>query len=126
MLSKSKLSKEKKEKLLENLKAKVKGCKLSSSSGDGAGAPAGDGGEDERRVISSICDVKSPHSLYPSAHRSYEVRYEPHRGRFVVASEVITIVIRLLITAYIIFILCIKSNLKYHVPMLGISYLFLF
>ena len=86
MLTMSKLSKEKKEKLLENLKAKIKGCKLSS--GDGAGVPAGDGGEDESRVISSICDVKSPHSLYPSAHRSYEVRYEPHRGRFVVASEV--------------------------------------
>ena len=87
MLSKSKLPKEKKDKLIENFKAKIKGCKISSSNGGGAAVPKSGGGTDDD-VISSICDIKSPHSLYPSAHRSYEVRYEPHRGRFVVASEV--------------------------------------
>ena len=87
MLSKSKLPKERKDKLVENFKAKVKGCKISSSKAGTEGGGADSGGDDDD-VIRSICDIKSPHSLYPSAHRSYQVRHEPHRGRFVVASEV--------------------------------------
>ena len=82
MLSKSKLPKEKKEKIIESFKAKIKGCKISSPKA------SSDVNTDDEAVVKSICDVKSPHSLYPSAHRSYEVRYEPHRGRYVVASEV--------------------------------------
>ena len=39
MLSKSKLPKEKKDKLIENFKAKIKGCKISSSNGGGAAVP---------------------------------------------------------------------------------------
>ena len=87
MLSKSKLPKEKKDKLIENFKVKIKGCKMSSSS---VVVAEGATDNDDGNVISSICDIESPHSQYPSAHRSYEVRYEPHRGRFVVASEVST------------------------------------
>ena len=82
MLSKSKLPKEKKDKIIESFKAKIKGCKISSPK------VVSEGNNDDEDVVNSICDVKSPHSLYPSAHRSYEVRYEPHRGRYVVASEV--------------------------------------
>ena len=82
MLSKSKLPKEKKEKIIESFKAKIKGCKIASPKA------VADSNTDDEDVVRSICDVKSPHSLYPSAHRSYEVRYEPHRGRYVVASEV--------------------------------------
>ena len=82
MLSKSKLPKEKKEKIIESFKAKIKGCKLASPKA------SSDVKTDDEAVVKSICDVKSPHSLYPSAHRSYEVRFEPHRGRYVVASEV--------------------------------------
>ncbi len=99
MLAKSRLPKDKKEVLAEKLRAKAKKClalgepteKASQASIETAEADMNASQlinrDDADAVVRSICSVASPHEMYPSAHRSYEVRYEPHRGRYVVASE---------------------------------------